>query len=1054
MFDPVSNKVDFNKIETEVLAFWEKNDIFKKSLRQTEGKPDFVFFDGPPFATGLPHYGHLLASAIKDIIPRYQTMRGRHVERRFGWDTHGLPIEALAQDALGVSGVQAIQELGVDRFNEQCRSMVLRYVSEWRTIVTRIGRWVDFDHDYKTMNFEFMESVWWAFKQLWDQGRIYKSHRIMPYSWKLNTPLSNFEAGSNYKDVQDPTVTVRTPVRTGADPAWGPVTYLLVWTTTPWTLPENLAICAGPDIDYVVVRDLSDPARPCYVMAEALLPTIFRKEADREVVTRLKGTQLKGWTYEPIFPYFADQAANGAFVVLNDGYVTTEDGVGLVHIAPAYGEDDFRVCKANGLKAFVDPLDSSCNFTSQLPEYAGRFCKDCDKDIIKALKAAGKLVHQSTITHAYPFCDRTDTPLIYRAIDAWYVRVEDIHEQLAANNETVHWMPAYVGEKRFGNWLREARDWNISRNRFWGSCLPVWVNDDDPSDCICVGSAAELEALSGEKITDLHKHYLDKVVIRRDGKTYHRTPEVLDCWFESGSMPYAQQHYPFENKDRLDTFYPADFIAEGLDQTRGWFYTLMVLGTCLFGKSPYRNVVVNGLILAEDGKKMSKRLKNYPDPMHIVETYGADAMRLYMIASPVVRAESLRFSEAGVRQVLRDLLIPWWNAYSFFVTYANIDGWHEETVRAPDSANGLDRWIVSSLETLIANVTDAMDRYDLQRSVRPFLDFIDQLTNWYIRRSRRRFWKSSNDADKLGAYRTLRYVLLQLSKVAAPFTPFIADAIYRNLRSPDMPESVHLCEFPVANAAARDAALERRMAAAQLAVRLGHNLRKQKNLKVRQPLARAAVVCARPGFAEALAPMASLIAEELNVKHVEFAEDESRFVTLRAKANFKALGTRLGPRMKAAAAAIAALSPAQIAALAAGKPIEIDLGDNQCLVSLGPDDVLIVRDEKAGMPVANDGALTVAIDTTLTPELIAEGIAREFVSAVQNLRKEADFNVAQRIRIRVATDAEAAAALRAFADFVNGETLCVDLTFAESAADDAAEADLNGHAARIALSPA
>ena len=389
MFDPVSNKVDFNKIETEVLAFWEKNDIFKKSLRQTEGKPDFVFFDGPPFATGLPHYGHLLASAIKDIIPRYQTMRGRHVERRFGWDTHGLPIEALAQDALGVSGVQAIQELGVDRFNEQCRSMVLRYVSEWRTIVTRIGRWVDFDHDYKTMNFEFMESVWWAFKQLWDQGRIYKSHRIMPYSWKLNTPLSNFEAGSNYKDVQDPTVTVRTPVRTGADPAWGPVTYLLVWTTTPWTLPENLAICAGPDIDYVVVRDLSDPARPCYVMAEALLPTIFRKEADREVVTRLKGTQLKGWTYEPIFPYFADQAANGAFVVLNDGYVTTEDGVGLVHIAPAYGEDDFRVCKANGLKAFVDPLDSSCNFTSQLPEYAGRFCKDCDKDIIKALKAAG-----------------------------------------------------------------------------------------------------------------------------------------------------------------------------------------------------------------------------------------------------------------------------------------------------------------------------------------------------------------------------------------------------------------------------------------------------------------------------------------------------------------------------------------------------------------------------------------------------------------------------------------------------------------------------------------
>ena len=519
-------------------------------------------------------------------------------------------------------------------------------------------------------------------------------------------------------------------------------------------------------------------------------------------------------------------------------------------------------------------------------------------------------------------------------------------------------------------------------------------------------------------------------------------------------MPYAQQHYPFERKDELDSFYPADFIAEGLDQTRGWFYTLMVLGTCIFGKSPYKNVVVSGLILAEDGKKMSKRLKNYPDPTNIITTYGADALRLYLIASPVVRAENLRFSESGVRQVLRDLLIPWWNAYSFFVTYANIDNWYEDEVREPDSDNELDRWIVSSLETLIANVTDAMDRYDLQKSVRPFLDFIDNLTNWYIRRSRRRFWKSSNDADKRHAYRTLRYVLLQLSKIAAPFTPFIAEAIYRNLRSPDMPESVHLCEFPTANAAARDAALEARMATAQLAVRLGHNLRKQKNLKVRQPLARAVVVCADPGFASRLAPMAPVIADELNVKAVEFAEDESRFVSLRAKANFKVLGAKLGPRMKAVSAAIVKLSAAQLAPILSGKTIEVDPADGKGTIVLGAEEILIAREEKAGLSVVNEGTVTIALDTVLTPELTAEGIARECVSSIQNLRKESGFEVTQRIEILVQTDEEAASAIQSFADYVKSETLGVSLSFVESIPETATSADLNGHAAQIRILPA
>ena len=1043
MFKPVSNKVQFPRMEEDVLKYWAEAEVFKKSLARNEGKERYKFYDGPPFATGLPHYGHLLAGTIKDIVPRYQTMRGKYVERRFGWDTHGLPIEALAQDALGVSGTPEIKALGVDKFNEQCRSMVLKYVSEWRKTVTRMGRWVDFDHDYKTMNPDFMETIWWVFKQLWNQGRVYRSHRIMPYSWKLSTPLSNFEAGSNYKDVQDPTVTVRTKALTAESAAMKdllakePTVYLLIWTTTPWTLPENLMMCAGAAIDYVAVRDVTDDAKPVYIMAKARLPHIFKKPEQYEVVAEFKGTELKGTSYEPIFPYFADKKAEGAFRVLNDDYVTTDDGVGIVHIAPAYGEDDFRVCKEAGMLAMVDPLDASCNFTDQVPEYAGRFCKDCDKDIIKRLKAEGKLVHQATITHSYPFCDRTDTPLIYRAIDAWYVKVEDLHDQLVANNNGVHWTPAYVGDKRFGNWLKDARDWNISRNRFWGSCIPVWVNDTDPEDMICVGSIKELEELSGVKVTDLHKHYVDKIVITKNGKTYHRTPEVLDCWFESGSMPYAQQHYMggADGKPDLETFkdfFPADFIAEGLDQTRGWFYTRMLLGTMLFGKSPYRNVVVNGLVLAEDGKKMSKRLKNYPDPTLMLDTYGADAIRLYMIYSPVVRAENLKFSENGVKQILRDLLIPWWNAYSFFVTYANVDGFHDEEVVVPDSPNVLDRWICSSMETLIADVTAAMDEYDLQRAVRPFVAFIEDLTNWYIRRSRRRFWKSQNDGDKLHAYRTLRYVLVQLSKVAAPFTPFISETIYRNLKGKDDPESVHLCDFPTARAGARDLALEREMAAVQTIVKLGRQLRVDNDLKVRQPLAKILV-------AGADTRLDDLILDELNIKEIAYIADETALCDVRYKANFKTLGKKCGPKMKAVAAGIAALKAFNGSATVEG-------------FALTDEDVLVTRRPKSGMVVASEGAIVVGLETALTPALVAEGLAREFVSHVQAMRKEADFEVTQRIAVTAEVDADLRDALTAHADYVKAETLATALSFA--ACPDAASCDLNGHAAKIRVAKA
>ena len=1043
MFNPVSNKTDFPALEQEIAAFWEADQTFRKSLERPSGQRPFVFYDGPPFATGLPHYGHLLAGTIKDIVPRYQTMRGHAVERRFGWDCHGLPIEALAQEALGINGAHAIREYGVAAFNEQCRSMVLRYVDEWRRTVTRMGRWVDFDNDYKTMDATYMESIWWVFKQLWDKGRIYKSYRIMPYSWKLNTPLSNFEAGSNYKDVQDPAVTVRARVAAGAPADWGE-TCLLIWTTTPWTLPANLAICAGPDVDYVAVRDAADGR--VYVLAEARLPVYYKQDAACTVVARLRGADLAGWRYEPIFPYFAGQP--DAFRVLNDAFVTTTDGTGLVHMAPAYGEDDFRVCRDAGI-GLADPLDDDCVFTAAVPDFAGQFCKDADKAIVRALKQAGKLVHQSTIVHSYPFCDRTDTPLVYRAIEAWYVKVEDIRDRLVAANDSVRWMPDYVGEKRFGNWLREARDWNISRNRFWGSCIPVWVNEADSSDTICVGSIAELEQLSGQRVTDLHKHCIDPLVIVRDGKTYRRTPEVLDCWFESGAMPYAQQHFPFgAARDRAD-FFPADFIAEGLDQTRGWFYTLLVLGVQLFGEAPFRNVVVNGLVLAEDGKKMSKRLKNYPDPAHLIETYGADALRLYMIYSPVVRAENLRFSEHGVRQLARDLLIPWWNAYAFFVTYANVDGWHEPRVARPDSANELDRWIVSALETLAGEVTAAMDGYDLQRAVRPFVQFIDDLTNWYIRRSRRRFWKSQNDTDKRDAYRTLRYVLVQLCKVAAPFTPFISESIYRNLRSDDMPASVHLCDFPAADGAARDPALEARMARIQTVVRLGRQLRTEHDLKVRQPLARLHVASSNPDVLREIAAGEALVADELNIKQVSYDTDEHALAHLQFKADFRRLGPRVGPAMKQVAAAVARMGAAESAAFAAGRTVGVDLGNGN-RIELEAGEVTVQRTPREGLVVAAEGEIVIAIETALTPALVEEGLAREFVSRVQNLRKSADLEVTQRIAIRFAADAAVAEAVAAHAGTIAAETLATSCA-ADPGLDGGETLDLNGHPCRLAI---
>jgi isoleucyl-tRNA synthetase len=873
------------------------------------------------------------------------------------------------------------------------------------------------------MDASFMESVWWVFKQLWDKGRIYKSYRIMPYSYKLTTPLSNFEANSNYKQVQDPAITVAFRVRSGApgcEPLGAGDAFLLAWTTTPWTLPSNLALCVGPDIDYVCARDAATGA--LYVLAEARLGEYGKLHPGLTIERRLKGAELVGVGYEPLFPYFHSHPKS--FVVLGDGFVSTEDGTGIVHMAPAYGEDDFRICRTAGIE-LVDPLDADARFDARVSDFAGQFCKDADAAIIRHLKAEHKLFHQSTIEHSYPFEERTDTPLIYRAIDAWYVKVADRRDQLVRLNDAVQWIPKAVGAGRFGNWLKEANDWNISRNRFWGSCIPIWINEADPEDRICVGSIAELEALSGTRVTDLHKDVVDRVVIQRNGATYRRTPEVLDCWFESGSMPYAQVHYPFEKSEQLGAIFPAQFIAEGLDQTRGWFYTLLVLGASLLDRSPFENVIVNGMILAEDGQKMSKRLKNYPAPNQVLEDYGADALRAYLIDSPVVRGEPLRFSERGLKEMVRTVVLPFWNALSFFTTYAEVDGFDPRRGGAapPAQRPDIDRWVISVLQSLVADVNREMEGYRLYNVVPRLVRFIDDLTNWYVRRSRPRFWKSDDLADKANAYATLYEVLVTFAKVLAPFMPFITETVYQRLVRPvdeNAPASVHFTDYPVAAASLIDTALEERMRVAREIVALGRKLREEHRIRVRQPLRRLTVVHRDPTVREMALASRALIADELNLKEVAAEADESSFTSISVKPNFKTLGKRCGPKLKPIGGELARWGFAEVARLEAGEKIEVE-GE-----AIGLEDVLLQRSALAGAAVATNGELTVVLDTAIDAALRREGFAREFVSVLQNARKQAGLEVADRIVVSWScAEPEVRAALGEHADAIAREVLAV-----------------------------
>jgi len=1033
VFAPLDADASFAAEELRILDLWKRGDIFARSVNERPADQAYIFYDGPPFATGLPHYGHIVASTLKDIVPRYWTMRGHRVERRFGWDTHGLPIEMDVEKKLGLSGPADVRAYGVGKFNEECRSGVLRYVDEWKKTITRVGRWVDFDNDYKTMDLTFMESVWWAFKQLFDQGLVYEGLRVMPYSWRLSTPLSNFEAGLDYRDVDDPALTVRLPID-GRDKQC-----LLIWTTTPWTLPSNLGVAVHNDVQYVRASAEHDDGLTYWVAKDLAAQVLGKGHVVHE---EQPGSALVGLRYTPLFPFFAGRKDQGAFRVIHSGHVTTTDGTGLVHMAPAYGEDDFNACKAAGID-LVDPVDDEGNFKAAVAPYAGRNIKDADKDIIKDLKAQGSVFKHVTLKHAYPFCWRSGTPLIYKTTPSWYVGVEKLRERMVQANADVHWVPDFVGEARFNNWLKEARDWSISRSRFWGTPIPIWRSDD--GDILCLGSADELRALTGASIDDIHPHKIDHLSFVKDGKTYKRIPDVFDCWFESGAMPYAQVHYPFENKAAFEGAFPAQFIAEGLDQTRGWFYTLVVLGTALFGKSPFKNVIVNGLVLAKghykkhDGReeyvphefveekngksfdtrdgaelkvvteKMSKSKKNYTAPEAVIDRFGADALRAYLINSPVVRAEPLRFEDEGVREVVRTVMLPLHNALSFFVTYANIDGWdpttHLATAPALKDRPELDRWLVSTLQSLVAEVNTQMEGYYLYKVVPPMLSFIDDLTNWYIRRSRARFWGKGLSDDKRAAYATLYEVLVTFSKVLAPVMPFMAESMYQRLvKEPGVAgarDSVHLCDYPIVDAALIHRDIEAAMAAVRTAVGLGRALRDKHKLKNRQPLATCTIVSHDADVRARLQAHAELIADELNVKGVKIMKDDAGLASLSFKANFKTLGKKMGPKMKAAASAIEAFSREQWAILEDGGSVVVE-GE-----SITKDDVLVTRAAAGDVVLATESGITVALDTTLTDALKQEAIANELGTIGVDVRKQQGFGVDEKFGVVVVACADA-----------------------------------------------
>jgi isoleucyl-tRNA synthetase len=1039
-FKELTERISYPSVERDILEFWKKEKIFQRSIALRSGRPGFVFYEGPPTANGRPGIHHVMSRTLKDLVCRYKTMRGYQVARKAGWDTHGLPVEIEVEKQLGFKHKDDIVKYGVAEFNAKCRESVWKYKNDWERMTEQMGYWVDLSTPYVTFENEYIESVWWALKQFHDAGAMFRGYKIQPYCPRCETPLSSHEVSLGYEDVKDPSVYVRMRLRDD------PSTSFLVWTTTPWTLISNVALAVHPDVDYVAVLHNGEKL----ILAEARLGVL---EGEYTILERMKGKALAGMSYERLFKYHAVEGK--AFYVIEAEFVTTEDGSGIVHMAPAYGEDDYQASRVHGLPT-IHPVNTSGEFGPEVTDFAGKFVKDADPEIIRNLKERGILYRKETITHSYPHCWRCKTPLLYYARDSWYLRTTSYAPRMIEENARITWVPPEVGEGRFGNWLEENKDWALSRDRFWGTPLPVWVCADCGAQK-CVGSIEELR--TGENLPeplDLHKPYVDAVTFPCScGGTMRRTPELIDVWFDSGAMPFAQWHYPFEHRELIDSGaqYPADFISEGIDQTRGWFYSLHAIGTFLFKKPAYRTVMVNELILDRDGQKMSKSRGNTVDPFATLSAYGADATRWYLVTtSPPWRPTM--FDEEGLKEAQRKFFGTLVNTYAFFALYANIDGFAYGEERIPVAERPeIDRWIISELHSLLGRYLESMEAYDVTKAARLVSDFtVDQLSNWYVRRNRRRFWKSERGKDKTAAYQTLYECLIGVLKMTAPFAPFITEELYRNLNTVtgrEKEESIHLTAMPEPDAAVVDRDLERRMERAEKIVILVRAMRMKANLKVRQPLRRMILPIAGEGERAEVQRMAEIIREEVNVKAIEFVTDESGLVRKKAKPNFKSLGPKFGKAVQGIASRIKDLNDEEIGLLEREGILRLGPGPEAPLVAR--EDVEILREDIQGWVVEADGDVTVALDTELTEELVAEGNAREFINRVQNLRKEAGFEVTDRIALRFSASPAMSTTLLGMKAYIAAETLAAEFDGNLGAADQAATVEVNGEQIRVGI---
>ena len=1008
-------------MEKEVAELWKEKDIVKKNFNKNEGKKYFMFYDGPPTANGMPHVGHIETRVMKDIIPRYKVMKGYYVPRKAGWDTHGLPVELEIEKKLGISGKEQIEDYGVEKFVKECKDSVFQYVHIWEKMTNQVGYWVDMEHPYVTYHNDYIESVWWALKELWKKGLLYEGHKVMPYCPRCGTALSSHEVAQGYKDVKDLTCIAKFKVKGKEN------TYILAWTTTPWTLPSNLALCVNKTYTYAEVKvnagTEEEPKYENYILAKDLISSVL-KDKEYELVKEFKGEELLGTEYEQLMPFAKPEGK--AYVVIHGDYVTLTDGTGIVHIAPAYGEDDSLVAKQNDI-AFVNLVDKSGKFVKEVEPWAGRFVRDCNEDICKWLNEQNKLFSKEKHLHSYPHCWRCDTPLLYYPKESWFVKMSSLRDELVANNNKVNWYPDTIRTGRFGKFLENVIDWGISRDRYWGTPLPVWKCDCGHLECI--GSIEELKekAVNCPDDIELHKPYIDNVHLKCPdcGKEMTRFKEVIDCWFDSGSMPFAQLHYPFENKDLFEKEFPAGFISEAVDQTRGWFYTLTAIGTALFGRSPFENCIVLGHVLDGKGQKMSKSKKNGVDPFLLLDTVGADATRwhFYTCSAPWLPT---RLSLENVQETQRGFLATLWNVYSFYVLYAEIDKFNPLNYKDFKSENVMDKWIISELNTLVKEVDEKLEKYDITGSANQIEAFTDRLSNWYVRRNRERFWGTELTDDKIGAYVTLYRVLVTLSKISAPFIPFMTEEIYQNLvvgLDRDAEESIHLCSWPEVNEAEVDKKLEEEMDLAYTIVKLGRSARNSVNIKNRQPLSKMLIsVKNLPEY------YSDIVKEELNVKEVVLGADMKNYVDFEIKPNLPVLGKEYGRLIPQIKQKIAEFNQMELATKVEAENIEyIEIGEVQ--IPLSKDNLLVTMQGKDGFAFSGTGEIGVVIETEITPELREEGYLREILSKVQNMRKDSGFEVMDNINLYVGENETLEAVVKKYEDVIKHDTLAKDILY-------------------------